>query len=149
MCPIPTFARCRVSYTLRASSPDVTTDDVKYDASHYARPPKTTTTTTFWTSESRPPCQHWPPCNPDLCLTATTPTTVRTSPAYRSTRLLRTSDPHIILSPMSAAESGHLWEALGRRSDSTGIDGRLSSPQPSRCLLHSPSSVEITSVDIS
>lgn len=140
-----TFARCRTTYTLRAGSPDVATDDVKYDVSNYARPP--TTTTTFWTSASRPSCHHWPPCNRGPCLAATP-----SSPGgCRSSRLFR-SDPHILLSPVAAAdslESGRLWDALGssydgRRCEST--DGCLSSPRPSRCLLHS-SSAEVTSVD--
>ena len=145
-----TFARCRTSYTPRWSPPDITNDDVKYDVSNYARPP---TTTTLWTSKSRPPCQHWPPCNQGLCLAATTTTAaVGSSPGYRSSRLLR-SDPHILLSPVAAdsMESGRLWNALEsydrRRCDSA--DGRSSSPQPRpRCLLHS-SPAEVTSVDLS
>ena len=136
-----TFPRCRVSYTLRSSSPDVTIDDVKYDASNYSRPP--TTTTTFWTSTSRPPCQHWPPCNPGLCLAATT-----TAAGYRSSPLLR-SNPHIILSPVDSLESGRLWDALepyeGRRCEST--DSHSTPPPRSRCLLHS-SPAELTSVDL-
>lgn len=133
-----TFTRCRISYTLRVSSPDVANDDVKYDVSNYARPPATTTTTTFWTSTSRPPCQHWPQCNPGLCLA---------SAGHRSSRLHR-SDPHILLSPV-AADSLE-WDALdsnyGRPGDST--DGCSSSTQRSRCLLHSPSA-EVVSVDLS
>ena len=140
------FTRCRISYTLRTSSPDVANDDVKYDVSNYARPP--TTTTTFWPSTSRPPCQHWPQCNPGICLAPTT--AVCSSPGYRSSRLRR-SDPHILLSPVAAdsLESGRLRKAQdshgARRSDST--DGCSSSPRRSRCLLHS-SSAEVTSVDL-
>jgi len=142
-----TFARCRTSYTVSTSSPDVTNDDVKYDVSNYARPPMTTTT--FWTSSSRPPCQHWPPCNPDICLAATTTSAVCSSPGYRSSRLPRSE--HILLSPAAAdsLESGRLWDAL-ESYDSRLCDSaydRSCSPQRSRCLLHS-SSAEVTSVDL-
>jgi len=134
-----TFTRCRISYTLHTRSSDVSTDDVKYDVSNYARSP---TTTTFWTSSSRPPCQHWPQYNPGLCLA---PTTAVYSASDHRSSLLRRSDPHILLSPL---ESGRLWDALdsncGRRTDTA--DGCSSPPQRSRCLLHS-SSAEVTSVD--
>jgi len=135
-----TLNRCRMSNTLRASSSNVANDDVKYDVSNYARPP---TTTTFWTSTSRPPCQHWPPCNPGICIAAATTAAVcSSSPGYRSSRLLR-SDPHILLSPVGAdsPESGRLWDAL------ESYDGRSSSPHRSRCLLHS-SPAELTSIDL-
>ena len=127
------FARCRMSYTLRQSSQDVASDDVKYDVSNYTRVPAT-----FWASSSRPPCHHWPPC----LTTATTPNTVlSTSKHHRS-------DPNILLSPVAGTESGRLWDAVvpqdGRRCES--VDAlSSSSPHRSRCLLHS-SPTEITSV---
>ena len=144
--------RCRMSYRLRESSPDVAIDDVKYDVSNYARPPAMST---FWLTTSRPPCQHWPPpCHRSLCLAASTTTPampVCSSSGYRSSRLYR-SDPHIILSAVSAAESlqsgRHYRDALDdddRRRDSA--DDQSSSPQShSRSLLHSMSAQATCSV---